>query len=64
MTIFAGIATLNPDADLQTQSCSPDDSTCHSRMLTGDNNIVMFNIQSNSWSNYGVLGDDDIFNLL
>ena len=36
--------------------CEEEDGGCHPRMLHGDNRLVQFNLQSNSWTDRGYLG--------
>ena len=38
------------------EGCEEEDGGCHPRMLHGDNRLVQFNLQSNSWTNRGNLG--------
>ena len=41
------------------EGCEEEDGGCHPRMLHGDNRLVQFNLQSNSWTNRGYLGRDN-----
>jgi len=46
--IILGIAALD-------NKCTGHNNDCHRRMLAGDNRVVQFNIQSNTWTNIGHL---------
>ena len=50
--IILGIAAL----DNKCATGHRDHSDCHRRMLAGDNRVVQFNIQSNTWTKIGYLG--------
>ena len=46
----------NNNQQVDDEDCEEEDGGCHPRMLHGDNRLVQFNLQSNSWTNRGYLG--------
>lgn len=56
--VILGIATLDPTSGCDDDDDDSEGAGCHpTRMLTGDNRVVQFNLQSNSWTNIAYLGN-------